>query len=291
MADASIPLALCALLVYGATQVVAKAAVGAQDARSMVAINFLVSVPLYLFILGCAVVLWGEYLEHLEYVVYGLIGASTARGGYYIYLEALEKGAVSMVGSITAAFPAITAVLAITFLGERPHPINALGIVIIIASMVALSFTHGRSTKSRFSRASFMLSIATLLIWGFGGIFIKLALDGLPLIAYLGLYVFILPPVALAYFRHKGVTRSLFVPKWTVPFMAAVIVTELWQLGYFAETSAISQGSASIVFPLISAYPVVTIVGASIFLKERLAKKEWFILAMVVVGMVLTSMV
>ncbi len=290
MADSSIALALCSLLLYGMTQVIAKAAVGSSNATSMVAINFLVSVPVYVFIFICAILLWGEYVDHLEYVVYGLIGASTARGGYYVYLEALEKGAVSMVGSITAAFPAITAVLAVTFLGEDLELTNAIGITIIIASMVALSFSHSRSSsRTSFSRSSLMLSIATLLLWGFGGIFIKLALNGLPLIGYLGLYVFVLPTIAFAYLRRKGATRSVMIPKWTVPVIGAIVVAELWQLGYFAETSAVSQGAASIVFPLISAYPVVTILGARIYIKEKLSRIDWSILGLVVLGIILVS--
>jgi drug/metabolite transporter (DMT)-like permease len=147
MADSSVLLALCALAIYGLTQVIAKATVGSSSAISMVALNFLVSVPIYVFIFVCALLMWGEYLDHLEYVLYGLIGASTARGGYYIYLEALEKGSVSMVGSITAAFPAITAVLGITILDEDIGPLNAVGIVVVIVSMVALSYSHGMSSE------------------------------------------------------------------------------------------------------------------------------------------------
>jgi uncharacterized membrane protein len=290
MVDSSILLALCSLSIYGLTQVIAKAAVGSLDSTRMVALNFVVSVPIYVFLFVCAVVLWGGYLDNLEYVLYGLIGASTARGGYYIYLEALERGAVSMVGSITAAFPAITAVLAVTMLGESLGLVNGIGITIIISSMVALSLLQGRSTNgTAFNRASLALSIATLLIWGFGGIFIKMALDGLPLIGYLGLYVFVLPTVAFAFLRHKGATMSVLIPRWTIPVMGAMVVAELWQLGYFAETSAVSVGAASVVFPLISAYPVVTIIGARMFLKESLSGLEWIVLSMVVAGIVLTS--
>jgi transporter family protein len=290
MADSSVVLALCSLLLYGMTQVIAKAAVGSSNATSMVAINFLVSVPIYVFIFLCAIFLWGEYVDHIEYVVYGFIGASTARAGYYIYLEALEKGAVSMVGSITAAFPAITATLAVTMLGEDIKAINVVGISIVIVSMVALSFTHSRSTSgTSFSRSSLILSLGTLMLWGFGGIFIKMALNGLPLIGYLGLYVFVVPPIAFAYLRHKGATRGVLIPKWTVPVIGAIVVAELWQLGYFAETSAVSQGAASIVFPLISAYPVVTILGAWIFIKEKLSRLDWTILGMVLLGILLIS--
>ncbi|HEX7393283.1 MAG TPA: DMT family transporter, partial [Thermoplasmata archaeon] len=159
------------------------------------------------------------------------------------------------------------------------------------AGMIALSYSHGRSTEGTgFSRAALILSVSVLFIWGFGGVFIKLALDGLPLIAYLGLYVFILPPVAFAYLKHKGATRKVLLPMWSVPVIGAIVVTELWQLGYFAETSAISTGSASIVFPLINAYPIVTIVGARLFLDERLSRKEWAILTVVVLGILLSSL-
>ncbi len=290
MIEASIALALCSLLVYGATQVIAKAAVGPLKATSMVAVNFVVSVPMYAFLFISAMFLWGEYLEHIGYVICGLIGASSARGGYYIYLEALERGSVSMVGSVTAAFPAITAVLAVVFLGERPALSTSVGISLIIISMVCLSLSQGRSVgRTSFSKTAFLLSVATLLIWGVGSVFIKLALDGLPLIAYLGLYVFVLPPIAFGYLRHKEAAWSVLMPRWTVPIVAAIVVAELWQLGYFAETAAVSQGAASVVFPLISAYPIVTIIGARVFLKESLSRTDWMILALVMIGILLIS--
>jgi drug/metabolite transporter (DMT)-like permease len=195
-----------------------------------------------------------------------------------------------MVGSITAAFPAITAVLAVTLLGEELGAVKALGVLVIVVSMVALSYNHGRGVNgSAFSRSSLVLSVATLVIWGVGGVFIKLALDGLPLIAYLGVYPIILPPIAYAYLRHRKATWRVFLPRWSVPVILAIIVAELWQLGYFAETSAISTGQASIVFPLISAYPIVTIIGARLFLKERLSALEIALILAVVTGIILAS--
>jgi transporter family protein len=258
----------------------------------MVAVNFLVSLPIYIvFLIATLVIVDGDTLEP-EYLFYALIGASTARGGYYLYLEALEKGSVTMVGSISAAYPAITAILAVTVLGEDVSAINGIGIVIIIASMIGLSYMHGRASGEQgFSRSALFLSMVVLLVWGFGGIFIKLSLSGIPLIAYLGVYPFILPPIAFAYLRHKRATREMMFPKWSVPVMAAAAVALLWQLGYFAETGAISAGEAAIVFPLVSAYPIVTILGARLFLNERLSKVDWALLALVVIGIVLTSVV
>lgn len=291
MLETSVLLALCSLLVYGLTQVISKKVVGSISATSMVAVNLWVTLPIYtVFLVGTLFTL-DLVAFPVEYIIYGLIGAVTARGGYYLFLEALEKGSVTMVGSITAAFPAITAAIAVTILGESLNPVNAIGVVTIIGSMVALSYSHGSSTEgSGFPRAALVLSIAVLFIWGFGGVFIKLALSELPLIAYLALYVFILPPLAFAYLKHRRATRSMVLPKWALPVIGAVIVAELWQLGYFAETAAVSEGAASIVYPLISAYPVVTIVTAHFVLRERVSRRDWAILAAVLLGIVLASL-
>lgn len=291
MLETSVLLALCSLTIYGLTQVISKKVVGSMSATSMVAVNLWVTFPIYsVFLVGTLFTLDITGLP-LEYVLYGLIGAVTARGGYYLFLESLEKGSVTMVGSITAAFPAITAALAVTLLGESLTAVNALGVATIITCMVALSYSHGNSSEvSGFPRAALVLSVAVLLIWGFGGVFIKLALSELPLIAYLALYVFILPPLALAYLKYRRATRSVVFPKWALPVIGAVIVAELWQLGYFAETAAVSEGAASIVYPLISAYPVVTIVTAHFVLREKVSKRDWAILAAVLLGIVLASL-
>jgi transporter family protein len=290
MLDTSVTLALCSLVIYGLTQVLAKAAVRSVNAASMVSVNFLVSIPIYAVFLIATLFLVDPNILKPEYILYSVIGATTARGGYYVYLTALEKGSVTMVGSITAAYPAITATMAVLVLDEELRFSNGLGIVVIIASMVALSYVHGRHAgKGGFSRMALILSLTTFFVWGFGGVFIKLALMNIPLIAYLSVYPFVLPPLAIAYLKYKKATREVIFPKWSVPIMAAAAVAILWQLAYFAETGAVSQGAASIVFPIISAYPIVTIIGARAFLGEKLSKIDLILLGAVMVGILLTS--
>ena len=291
MFNESVVLALVALFLYGFTQVLSKYAVGSLNAVSMVAINFLATFPLYLAFLVATLLFVDLDSLGIEYIAYGFVGVCAARGGYYLYMEALEKASVTMVGSITAAYPAITALLAIIVLGEAIGAVNSLGIAVIIVSMVALSYTHrGGEGESGFSREALSLSIAVLAIWGVGGIFIKASLTGMPLVAYLGLYPFVLPPLAFAYLRHRRAGWGVFSLKWTVPIISAVMVAELWQLGYFGETAAISQGAAAIVFPIVSAYPIVTIVTAYFVLKERVSRLDWALLLCVVSGILLTSM-
>ena len=290
MLDTSVTLALCSLLIYGLTQILAKAAVKSVNAASMVSVNFLVSIPIYAVFLIATLFLVDPSILKPEYILYSVIGATTARGGYYVYLTALEKGSVTMVGSITAAYPAITATMAVLVLDEKLRPVNGIGIAVIISSMVVLSYVHGRHVGvGGFSKMALVLSLTTFVVWGFGGVFIKLALMHIPLIAYLSVYPFVLPPLAIAYLKHKKATREDIFPKWSVPVMAAAAVAILWQLAYFAETGAVSQGAASIVFPIISAYPIVTIIGARAFLDEKLSGIDLILLGAVMVGIVLTS--
>jgi len=290
MLDTSVTLALCSLVIYGLTQVLAKAAVRSVNAASMVSVNFLVSIPIYAVFLIATLFLVDPNILKPEYILYSVIGATTARGGYYVYLTALEKGSVTMVGSITAAYPAITATMAVLVLDEELRLANGMGIVVIISSMVALSYVHGRHVgKGGFSRMALILSLTTFLVWGFGGVFIKLALMNIPLIAYLSVYPFVLPPLAFAYLKHEKATREDIFPKWSVPVMAAAAVAILWQLAYFAETGAVSQGAASIIFPIISAYPIVTMIGARAFLDEKLSRIDMLLLGAVMGGIILTS--
>jgi len=156
--------------------------------------------------------------------------------------------------------------------------------------MIRLSFSHRYiSEGSVLPGSALFLSIAVLLTWGIGGIFMKLSLNGIPLIAYLGLYPFILPPLTFTYLKHGKVAWKAFRLKWTVPVICAIMVAELWQIGYFGEAAAISQGYASIVFPIILAYPIVAIIGANLCLKECFSDTDWMFLLFVIIGIMLIS--
>lgn len=170
-------LALSAVILYGASQVIGKLAIDSLAAPTMVAVNFLVSMPVYLLFFLCFLLSLGSFRVGFEYIIFGLVAALLGRAGYYTYLEALERGPVMIVGSVTAAYPAIITILAITLLGESLTTIQGVGVSIVIISMIGLSFSHSVSKGGTiFSRLSLILSILTLVLWGVWGIFVKLAL-------------------------------------------------------------------------------------------------------------------
>jgi len=73
---------------------------------------------------------------------------------------------------------------------------------------------------------------------------------------------------------------------WILGALALAINTT----GTFAYTNALQGGSASLVVPISSAYPLVTVVMAVAFLREKLNRYNLIALAVIVVGLVLIGL-
>jgi len=284
--------ALVAVFMYGTSQAIVKVALGDISVAKLIIINFIITMPIYLAFLLASSVQIDLSQFGLQMITIGFLAALLGRAGYYTYLEALESGPVTIVGSITAAYPAIITILALTILRESITPVQAIGVVLVIGGIVALSYSvNGQGGEKKLSRRAVFYCAATLAIWGVWGLFAKMALLVLPIGIYLGLYALALPIVFSGYMIGKGIRVRDEFPRWSLPVTIAAISVMIGQLGLFADTTAVSIGNASIVFPLIAAYPVITIIEAQVFLKEALARKDFAMIALVIVGIVLVSTV
>ena len=289
MASEWILIALVAAVLYGVSQVAGKYVIDKLSAPMMVSINFVVTMPIYIVFLIAFIIGLGPWLTSIEPVIYGLIAALLGRAGYYLYLEAVERGPVMIVGSITAAYPAIITVLAITLLHEDITMLQGFGIAVITCGMIGISLSHDSSSGRTLSRTSLILSFLTLAVWGVWGVFVKLALDSLPIIYYLGLYALVLPPLYFVYARQKKASGVQMIPKWSRPVMIAAVAAGIGQVGLLADTTAVSWGEAAIAFPLIASYPIIMILLAYAFLKERLSRRDLLMVATVVAGILMVS--
>jgi drug/metabolite transporter (DMT)-like permease len=292
MEDAWLLLALGAVLLYGVSQVGQKLALNDIPASVVVFLSILITTPIGIVCLA-PYLISGDFFEYdAGALLFGILAATFGQLGYYLYVEAAQRGPISVVGSITAAYPIMVVAFAIIILSERPGELQLLGALLVTASMIALSYIHGgASAKAHLSGRYFMLCIASLLLYGLWAIFTKLALDEIPSLLFLGLYTFVVPPTVYAYNKYKGVRLRHSVSSWSVPFMIAIMASEVGNIGFFLDVYAVAQGPASIVFPLIASYPVVVVVLAYGFLKERLTKIETVLIGAVVLGIILVATV
>jgi len=283
-------LAIIAIMMYGSSMAAQKLALGGMSSASMILFSLLIALPMFLAVLVW-IILTGEiWTIGADSLAYAIIGATFGQAGYYTYVEAAKRGPISIVASLTATYPAMVAVVAIVFLGEMITPVQGGGVVLVMAGIVTLSYFHGRSAeKKAASKGYYVICIVTVFIWGLWAIFAKLALIGMSNIAFLSIYSLIIPPVTLAYYRLSRIRIRDVWPKWGTAVKIAIVSSVVGNLAYFVEVTAIDSGPAPVVFPLIASSPLVVILLAFAFLKERLSKIEWTMVALVVIGIILVS--
>lgn len=285
-------LALLAVFFYGISMVAQKVALNDMSPEKMIFLSLVFWVPLYLVCLVPFVLDRSIWSISPLVLAYALLATSFGQIGYYTYVEAAERGPISIVGSVTAAYPVMVIAFAILILGETKDVtmLQLAGALLITASIVALSFFHGGEQKKMpQGRRYYLLCLVTVLVWGLWAIFSKLTLNSMDPLLFIGIYAFVIPPVTLGYYRSKNVRVRDAIPKWSRPLKIAVASSIVGNIAFFAEIVAISRGPASIVFPLVASSPLVVVLLAYGFLKERLAQREWMLIAAVIVGIIMVS--
>jgi len=300
MMETWIPLSLLTVILCGVSGIISKIVLRSVPSSSLMMASFLIIMPTSLFLLIAYI--WKVGLEGIEftYVLLGLATAFMANLGFFLYFDALDRGPLTIVGSVTAAYPVIIIVLAILLLGETLTLLQGAGVTGILVGVVALTYIHGLSgEKTACPPVAIALSIMAFLCWGAWGVMLKTALESLDVVLYIGLSCLVMPFLTFAYLRLKGKNlfsfgefRYLFkASAVSIPAVLAIISIEAEQLGFFSETFAVSTGPASLVFPVVASYPVVTIVLAFFLLHERISMKEYLLIALVLAGIIIISAV
>lgn len=285
-------LSITAIIMYGSSMVVQKLSLNELSSASMILFSLLIAFPMYLAILVGLIATGEVWTLGLDYFTYGIVGASFGQIGYYTYVEAAKRGPISIVGSATASYPVMVVIVAIVFLGETMSLLQGLGVVIIMSSIITLSYLHERSEgKGPASAGYYVICIVTVLLWGLWAIFTKLALIGMSNFAFMATYAFVVPPMTYAYYAMTRVKIRSAWPKWGGAVKLAIVSSIVGNSAFFVEIAAIDQGPAAIVFPLVASTPAIVVLLAFAFLRERLSRGEWLLVAGFILGIILVSTV
>lgn len=198
---------------------------------------------------------------------------------WIFYFKSFESGPAAIVQTITAAYTALAAVLALIFLKERLVAIQMVGVGLVIAATLML----GGNLQSGDSRleAWFFYSLITLLCWGISVVVFKHAYhqeDSNDTIFFVGNWVGMgLTLLPFGLFHHA-----------TVPALGlGWLVVLLYAIGDLTLFAAIGRGPAAIVSPLSGLYPIPTLIYAAAVLHETIQPIQWAATAMVLVAIVL----
>jgi drug/metabolite transporter (DMT)-like permease len=236
---------------------------------------------------------WGAWLanrrppplspERRTFVRVALLGQLVNGIAWICYFKALSTGPAAIVQTITAAYTALTVILALVFLKERLVAIQVLGVAMVVGSSVALGMTSGSATGSE-GNIWFFASLGTLLSWGTCTAIFKHAYNQegandtvFFLTNWVGMGLTVLP-FGLS---QGGAT----LPKEGLGL--GILIVLLYSLGDLTLFAAINRGPASIVSPLSGLYPLPTIAYSALILKEQISTQQWVSVGVVLVALVL----
>ncbi len=273
------------MVAWGIGQVLVKRATDRLGAVTMVLFVTLVDGGLYLAIFLAS----GQPLA-ASATTYAYAGLAAAVGilGYILYFEALLRGNVSVVATITAGSPIVTILGAVAFLGETPTLAQAAGMALLVSVILVLSYEPmGAEWKVP---VAVTLSIAILFLWGVWGIFTKLAV-GSPGFGPWQLLLFYSASNFLAGVPYYLWRRRRFPPPRPSRKAYGIGLAGflLMMMAIVASTVALSLGDASLVTAVGGCAPVVTAIIAFSFLKERATLARVLAILLFLPGIVLVA--
>ena len=221
--------------------------------------------------------------EGMRFLLAGVFAYILDGLGWILYFESIVAGPITIVGTLSAAYPALTVLFARIFLGEQLTSMKYLAVGLVIAGCLGLAYSppdpNAKATKKRW----ILFAAAALLLWGIAQTIVKWAY-GLPQANEANMALFNTFGGILTlgvYGLWKGRTGAHSTREWGKSFLPMGMMAG-GDLGVIIALAR--NGPASLVTPISGAYPLVTLIFAVLVLKERLT-----IIQVVSVGMILAG--
>ncbi len=212
--------------------------------------------------------------------------------GFLCFFESLMDGQVAIAGTISAAYPALTVIGALVFLSETLTAVQGLGVATIIAGVVALSYEPNPGSVNATPKRSLIFAFLAFGLWGLWSLTSKMAIDRVGAGNLFGFYVMSSLTAPVLYYwvrRMKPGGQTGLSPTrraWALGGVGLAVNV----IGALTYSFALEDGNASLVVPISSAYPLVTVVLAIGLLKEKISWLHALALAVVVGGLVLIGL-
>jgi len=227
---------------------------------------------------------------------YGVLAAASAYVGVVAYLcffESVVDGQVAIVGTISAAYPSLTVIGALAFLSESLTAMQLVGIAAIICGIVALSYEQNPHSRYSIPRRSLFFALLALALWGVWGLTAKIAVSKIGPGNVFGFYVISSVTGPLVYMLFRRIRPGLLnveKPSW-VSWVFGAAGLALNVSGTLVFSFALSMGLASLVVPISSAYPLVTVTVALLLLGEKLNRLQLTALVCVITGLLMIAII
>jgi drug/metabolite transporter (DMT)-like permease len=207
----------------------------------------------------------------------GLVGLSAAYRGMAI-------GVISVVSTIAATGPVLPILVGLV-LGERPTPLQFLGIALALGGIALLAFDRRPAESGRRLLPGVGLAIVAAFAFGIFLVAIRYASRPDPLWGVLATRTGSVAALLLLGARFRS---RITVATSDLPGLLAVGVLDVSADVFFAFATTL--GLLSVVSILSSLYPVATVILARVVLNERMARLQQLGIGVAFAGVLLISL-
>lgn len=272
--------ALLAALFSGLTSVFAKSGINSKNSLISTYVRTLV-ITLFLFIV---VTLRNDfnylYLLDKKTIIFLVLSGISNTLLWICYFKALDLGTVSKVTPIDKTSIILTLILSSIFLHEKITIIKVLSIIFILTGTL---LTIKREDKDSKDNKWILYAFLTAIFTSTTTVISKIGIENTNtcLTTFLRTIIVLILLTIINLFKNKFKDIKNLNKRNYMFIILSGISTSLSWLFYF---TSLSLGEASIVFPIEKLSLVVSIVTSTIFLKEKLNKKQILGIIIIVIG-------
>ncbi len=222
---------------------------------------------------------------NVNVLVYAFISSVLLFIAMNFFYKGLEIGDLSIISPIASSASMITVVLSIIFLNESLSQIQGVAVFLVIIGTILVSFKYNDLLKLNIKNMAkgVVYALITMVCWGIMFVFVAL------MIKEIGWF---LPPLymnflMLVFLLVQGLIqkKNMSFPKKSWTFVLGIAVLGI--IAFLAYSYGVNSSFASIVTPVATSSPAVTILLAMLFLKERLDLNQHAGLFLIIGGIVL----
>ncbi len=243
-----------------------------------------------LFILPFGLFLYskGELTISITNILWLMFGTIFFLFGYINFLKAFEIGNVSVVSPISAAYSIVTVILSIIFLKEFLSIKIILSIGIIMLGIV-LTTTDLAKHKNLQGAAGVKESIIAMFLWGV--YFFIVGYAGQTTEAT-SLFVAVMMIQVIFFLTFVYFKKS--IPKFSELrenklLLIFISIVPIYLIAWASYNYGVTKDMVSIVAPIGSLYPAITVLLASLIYKEKLVLNQKIGILILLVGLFLIS--
>jgi len=210
----------------------------------------------------------------------------------------MKKGEISVVLPISASYPVITVFLLWLLLGNTVSIVTAVSILILVLGIVLVS-TDLRKLKHLHTVAGVKESVIALFLWGFYFFILEVAskntnLFGVnfPEMTFMSLFIYSYVFMAIFMVVFSIIKKGILTKKdWKnkkIVFRESYIQV-IYLISWLVLNYGLIIGRTEIIAPISALYPVIAVILALIFYKEKLVLNQKIGILTILLGLFLIS--